>query len=102
MDSQSAEIQIDKKHSIALMFRGTAGGNCVFQIVADGIKGQIFLVDQSGLDQDALIHMGRKPSHICQLLTDFYIISSGISQNGHKNLMQRKSFIPAVHDSCRK
>ena len=55
MDSQSAEIQIDKKHSVAFMFRGTGGRNCIFQIVTDGIKGQIFLVDQSGLDQDALI-----------------------------------------------
>ena len=81
MDSQSAEIQIDKKHRISLIFGSTAGRDRIFKIIADGIKGQIFLVDQPGLDQNTLIYMGRKPPYICQLLTDFYIISSRICQN---------------------
>ena len=102
MDSQGAEIQIDKKHRISFIFGSTAGRDRIFKIITDGIEGQIFLVDQPSLDQNTLIYMGRKPPYICQLLTDFYIISSGICQNGHKNLMQRKSFISAVHDTCGK
>ena len=43
--------------------------------------------------------MGRKPSYICQLLADFYVISSWISQDRYKNLVQRKRFIPVVHDT---
>ena len=64
MDSHGAEIQIDKKHCISLIFGSTAGGDGIFQIIADGVKCQVLLINETGLDQNTLIHMGRKPPYV--------------------------------------